>query len=118
MRCSKPLDSREHGNRKSHKDCAYSYKKLHQKEKYKVGNSVKLMIQKNAAVAKKLYKLDALKCGIPYLEAMEYGLKFSCPSTIREHLNKKVYFFDQYGFTIETINGDNLIFIYHETDLH
>ena len=115
--CQISLSDNDHGNRKAHKDCAYEHKKQHQKEKYKIGNSIKLMIQKNEAVAAYLYKLDNQKSGIPYLTAMELGLKFNCPSIIREHLSKKVYFFDQYGFTIETINGDNLIFIFHESDL-
>ncbi len=117
MRCSKPLDSTEHGNKKSHPNCASKYKKQHQKEKYKVGNSAKLMIQKNEAVAAHLYKLDQQKNGIPFTVAMELGFKFDCPSTLRNHLNMKIHMLDKYGYTLETINGEILIFIYYESEL-
>jgi hypothetical protein len=116
LRCSKPLDSSEHGNRKSHEDCAKKYKKQRQTEKYKIGNPAKLMIQKNEAVAAHLYKLDQQKLGIPFTVAMELGLKFNCPTTKRKNLNKEINMFDNYGYTIETINGEILIFIYHESN--
>jgi hypothetical protein len=117
LRCSKPLDSSEHGNRKSHEDCAKKYKKQHQTEKYKVGNSAKLMIQKNEAVAAHLYKLDQQKLGIPFTVAMELGFKFNCPTTKQIYLNKEINLLDQYGYSIETKKGEHLIFIYHESDL-
>ncbi|MGD0757198.1 MAG: hypothetical protein ABR927_19305 [Bacteroidales bacterium] len=116
IRCNAPLEPNEHGNRKAHQTCAYEHKKQAQKEKYKVGNSAKLMIQKNEAIAARLYQMDKHKMGIPYMVALEHGLNFSCPSTLNNRQNKKVYFFDQYGYSIETVNGDHLIFIYHESD--
>jgi hypothetical protein len=116
-KCGKPLAEKEHGNRKAHPDCAYEYKKQHQKNKYLIGNSVKLLIQKNESVAEALFKLDSQKCGIPLLTASEIGLKFNCPTTVYVYQNKKINFFDKYGYTIETINGEHLIFIYHESEL-
>lgn len=116
-RCKKPLEEEAHGNRKSHPDCESRYKKQHQKEKYKVGNTAKLLIQKNETVAAYLYKLDPQKRGISYLVALEHGLKFDCPSIIRERFNKKIFFFDKYGYTIEIVNDEHLIFICHESDL-
>jgi hypothetical protein len=115
--CNSPLEPNEHGNRKAHKKCAYEHKKQSQKEKFKVGNSAKLKIQKNETVAANLYKLDLQKTGIPYLVALEHGLNFNCPSTRYDRLNTIVYFFDHYGYSIKTINGEHLIFIYHESDL-
>ena len=99
--CNSPLEPNEHGNRKAHKKCAYEHKKQSQKEKFKVGNSAK----------------DLQKTGIPYLVALEHGLNFNCPSTRYDRLNTIVYFFDHYGYSIKTINGEHLIFIYHESDL-
>lgn len=116
--CQGPLETKEHGNRKAHMDCAYENKKQKQKEKYKIGNSVKLMIQKNEALAAHLYNRDQKKLGFPYLVVLELGLKFTCPSTPRVYLNKKINMFDKYGYSIETINGETLIFFYHEDDLH
>jgi hypothetical protein len=115
--CGKPLEETDHGNRKSHPDCASYNKRLRQNEKYKIGNSAKLMIQKNESVAAYLYKMDQQKRGISHLAALELGLKFNCPTTMREHLNKKIYFFDNYGYSIETVNGATLIYFYHENDL-
>lgn len=117
IRCKKPLDDNDHGNRKAHPDCAKNYKKQHQKEKYQIGNTAKLMIQKNEAIAARLYKLDEQKRGISYLYASELGLKFNCPSITREYGNKKIYFFDQYGYSIDTVNGSHLLFFYHESEL-
>ncbi len=116
-KCGKPLGEKDHGNRKSHPDCASKYKKQHQKEKYQVGNSAKLLIQKNEAIAVRLYNMDEQKCGISHLVASELGLKFSCPTITREYGNKKIHFFDQYGYSIETVNGIPLIHFYHESDL-
>jgi hypothetical protein len=115
--CKQPLEEDSHGNAKAHKSCSYLNKKQHQKEKYKIGNSAKLMIQKNEEVAAYLYILDKERSGIPFLVAMEYGLKFNCPSTKRNHLNITLYMFDQFGYALETINGEHLIFIYHESEL-
>jgi hypothetical protein len=115
--CLQPLADDCHGNRKSHEECAKKYKKQHQTEKYRVGNSAKLLIQKNEAVAAHLYNLDQQKLGIPFTVAMELGLKFNCPTTKRKNLNKEINMFDNYGYTIETTNGEILIFIYHESDL-
>ncbi len=115
--CHEPLEAKAHGNRKSHQACGDEYKKMHQREKYKIGNSAKLTIQKNEAVAAHLYKIDQQKLGIPYLAALELGLKFTCPSTPREHLNKTIHMFDKYGYSIETVNGETLIYFYHEDDL-
>jgi hypothetical protein len=116
-KCGKPMGEKEHGNRRAHRECAYEYKKHHQKEKYKVGNSIKLLIQKNEAIAARLHKLDLQKQGIPYLAAMELGLKFNCPTTIVDYQNMKVHFFDHYGYSIKTVNGSSLIFIYNESEL-
>lgn len=115
--CTLSLTPNDHGNRKSHPECAYRNKKLVQKEKYLIGNSAKLMIQKNEAVAACLYKMDKQKLGIPYVVAMEQGLKFDCPSTRRNYLNKIINMFDRYGYALETLAGEILIFIYHESDL-
>ena len=116
--CNGPLEPNEHGNRKAHTKCAYEHKKQSQKEKFKVGNSAKLKIQKNETAAAILYKMDHQKCGVPYLTAIQYGLNFDCPTIIREHSNKQVFFFDNYGYSIETVKGSTLIFIFHESDLH
>ncbi|HUX97904.1 MAG TPA: hypothetical protein VMV47_19385 [Bacteroidales bacterium] len=115
-RCNEPLEEGAHGNRKSHPDCASKLKKQHQKEKYKIGNSAKLMIQKNEAIAADLYKMDHQKHGIPLLQASEFGLKFSCHTITIKHLKKDIHMFFQYGYSIETFNGENLIFIHHESD--
>jgi hypothetical protein len=115
--CQLPLADDTHGNRIFHEECAYKEKKKRQKEKYKIGNSVKLMIQKNEAVAAHLYMIDKQKRGISYLEAMEQGLKFNCPTTKLKHLNKDIHMFDHFGYCIETVNGEILIFIYHESDI-
>ena len=115
--CKKPLEAKAHGNQIMHPECAYLHKKKVQKEKYKIGNTVKLMIQKNEAIAAQLHKMDEQKSGIPYLYAMEQGLKFNCPATLRDHLKKTIHMFDNYGYSIETINNDTLIFIYHESEL-
>ncbi|MCU0343222.1 MAG: hypothetical protein MUF28_05315 [Ignavibacterium sp.] len=115
--CQKPLAEDSHGNTKAHKDCAYKDKKLRQKAKYKIGNSVKLMIQKNEDVAAHLYQLDKERKGIPHLKAMELGFKFDCPSVKRKYKDAIIYMFDRYGFSFETINNEILIFIYYEPDL-
>ncbi len=115
--CQKPLDSDEHGNRKAHPECSYKNKLQHQKKKYKIGNNAKLMIQKNEAVAARLYEMDKQKNGIPPLYASEMGFKFNCPSTTHMSNGNKVYFFEHYGYSIENINGKTLIFIYNESDI-
>lgn len=115
--CQQPLDEDSHGNSKAHESCAYRNKKRRQKEKYKIGNSVKLMIQKNEAVAASLYLLDKERCGIHHLEALEFGLKFTCPTTTLRHLNREIHMFEHYGYSIDTVDGENLIFIYHESEL-
>jgi hypothetical protein len=116
--CQMPLADGDHGNRKAHLNCAYQEKKMRQKEKYEVGNSAKLQIQKNEAVTARLYKLDQKKQGISHLEAMEQGFKFKCPSTKRKHLNMIINMFDKYGYSLETIENEILIFFYHESDLN
>ena len=116
-RCNKPFEEEAHGNRKSHPDCARKYKRQHQKEKYIVGNSAKLQIQKNETIAADLYKLDHQKRGISHLLASELGFKFNCHSIVRAYGNKRVHFFDKYGYSIETVNGNPLIYIYHVSEL-
>jgi hypothetical protein len=115
--CQQPLAEDSHGNSKAHKSCAYRNKKLRQKEKYPVGNSAKLLIQKNEAVAAGLYKLDQKKQGISHLTVLELGFKFECPSIKRKHLNTIINMFDKYGYGIKTIDSEILIFFYHESDL-
>ena len=85
----------------------------HQKEKYQIGNSAKLMIQKNEAIAESLYKMDPKKLGIPYMVVLAQGLNFDCPSTKRRYLNKEIHMLDQYGYRVETIKGEHLILFYH-----
>jgi uncharacterized Fe-S cluster-containing radical SAM superfamily protein len=111
------LYDNDHVNRKAHPDCAKNYKKQHQKEKYQIGNTAKLMIQKNEAVAARLYEMDKQKTGIPFTYAMEQGFRFDCPTFTRKHLNKTVNMFDHYGYVLETIKGEILIFIYYESEL-
>lgn len=115
--CRKPLDDNDHGNRKAHPICAKNHKKQHQKEKYQIGNTAKLMIQKNEAIAESLYKKDQQKLGIPYFEVLTYGFNFNCPSTKRVYFNKEIYMLDRYGYSFETKNGETLILIYHESEL-
>ncbi len=116
--CNEPLDPDAHGNRIMHVECAYEHKKESQKEKYKIGNQAKLMIQKNEAVAALLYKMDPDKRGISHLQASEFGLKFNCPVTKRVHQNKTINMIDQYGYSIEENNHQTIITIYHESELH
>lgn len=114
------LDPEEkHGNQIYHKRCAMEQKLERQKTKYKIGNEAKLKIQKTEAVLANLYKIDLEKNGIPYLQAIELGLQFNAPCRLRENslLNKTIYVFDQYGYYIETINRQTLIFIYHVSEL-
>ena len=115
--CHKPLDYDEHGNLKAHPECSYKNKLLRQKEKYKVGNTAKLMIQKNEAVAARLYEIDKQKNGIPFTYAMEQGFRFDCPTLTRKNLNKTINMFDHYGYVLETLKSEILIFIYHESEL-
>jgi hypothetical protein len=115
--CQLSLADDDHGNRKYHMECESKRKKQNQKVKYKIGNSAKLMIQKNEGVAASLYKMDMQKAGIPLIVAMEPGLKFDCPSVKRKYLNKEINMFDQYGYALETINREILIFIFHESDI-
>jgi hypothetical protein len=115
--CHKPLDSDEHGNRKSHTECSYKNKLCRQKQKYKVGNNAKLLIQKNEPLAARLHLMDKQKTGIPFTYAMELGFKFECPTFPRKHLNKTIHMFDKYGYVLETIKNEILIFIYHESEL-
>ncbi|MGD0343198.1 MAG: hypothetical protein ABSA76_15970 [Bacteroidales bacterium] len=115
--CKKPLSSDEHGNRKSHLECSYKNKLYKQKQKYKVGNNAKLMIQKNEAVAARLYEMDKQKNGIPFTYAMEQGFRFDCPTLTRKNLNKTINMFDHYGYVLETLKSEILIFIYHESEL-
>lgn len=114
--CQQPLTDDDHGNRKAHKSCAYRNKKQRQKVKYKIGNSAKLLIQKNEAVAASLYLLDKERCGIPHIVALEYGLKFTCPTTTFRHLHKEIHMFEHYGYSIDTVDGEDLIFIHYETE--
>ncbi len=116
--CLKPLAEDSHGNTKAHKECAYKDKKLRQKIKYKIGNSVKLMIQKNEEVAADLYQLDKERKGIPHLKAMELGFKFDCPSIKIKHKDAVIYMLDKYGYSIKKVDNDILIFIYYESDLN
>ena len=115
--CQRQLDEDSHGNSKAHKSCAYRNKKLRQKERYQVGNSAKLLIQKNEEVAARLYRMDQQKQGIPHLKAMELGFKFDCPTTKRNLKNKIIYMMDRYGYAIETIDSEILIYILHESDI-
>ena len=115
--CLLPLADNSHGNRKSHKECVYQGKLLQQKRKYKIGNSAKLMIQKNEVVAAQLLEMDKQKKGIPYTIAMEMGFKFNCPSKTLKHQNETIFMFDNYGYRFETINKETFIFIYHESEL-
>jgi len=48
--CNEPLDPGFHGNQRMHPGCASKRKKEMQREKYKIGNEVKLKIQKNEKV--------------------------------------------------------------------
>lgn len=108
-----------HGNRQYHEKCAKEQKLERQKEKYKVGNEAKLKIQKTEAVLARLSKMDPEKEGISYFLAIEHGLQFSAPYRLRENslLNKTINVIDQYGYYIETINNQTLIFIYHVSEL-
>ncbi|HUX95061.1 MAG TPA: hypothetical protein VMV47_04950 [Bacteroidales bacterium] len=115
--CQRQLDEDSHGNCKAHKSCAYRNKKLRQKEKYKIGNPAKLLIQKNETVAAQLYEMDQQKHGIPHLTAMELGFKFECPSIKREYMDTVIYMLDKYGYSFETIDVEILIHFYHESDL-
>jgi hypothetical protein len=115
--CKLALDSNKHGNRKAHPECSYKNKLQHQKKKYKIGNNAKLMIQKNEAVSARLHLMDKQKTGIPFTYAMELGFKFDCPTLTRKHLNKTVNMFDHYGYVLETIKSEILIFVYHESEL-
>lgn len=120
-RCNKPmLDSDErHGNRKYHKICAKEQKLERQKEKYKIGNDAKLKIQKTETVLANLYEMDPEKEGIPYFQAIKNGLQFDIPCRPIKHslLNKTINVFDQYGYSVETINNQTLIFIHHVREL-
>ena len=117
--CNEPLDPDSHGNQQIHPDCAYKRKKERQREKYKIGNEAKLRIQKNEKVLGFLHEMDTEKKGIPYLKAMEYGLKFDCPSIKFESpiLFKTINIFDRYGYSIEKIDNKTLIYIYHVSEL-
>lgn len=115
--CKRPLDNNEHGNKKSHSDCAKNYKKQHQKEKYQIGNTAKLMIQKNEAIAESLYKMDQQKLGIPYLAVLAHGFNFNCPSAKRRYLNRELHMLDRYGYSFEIKSGETLILIYHDSEL-
>jgi hypothetical protein len=116
--CHQPLAEDSHGNCKAHKACAYQFKKQRQKEKYQVGNSAKLLIQKNEEVAAYLYHLDKDRRGIPHLKAMELGLKFDCPSIKQKYKGEVIYMFHKYGYSIKKIDNEILIFIYYEPDLN
>ena len=116
--CKEPLEPDAHGNRKMHEECAYTFKKQRQSENYLIGNEAKLMIQKNEKVAALLHEMDPYKKGISHLKALEFGLKFDCPTMKLFHQNKTVYMFDQYGYSIEGKNEQTLIIIYHESEFH
>ena len=109
----------QHGNRKYHETCAMEQKLERQKEKYKIGNEAKLKIQKTEAVLAQLYKMDPEKKGISYFRTIEIGLKFNtpCMQIKSSLLNKTINVFDQYGYYIETINNQTLIFICHVSEL-
>ena len=115
--CNIPLEKNTHGNRRYHPECSRKEKLQRQKRNYQVGNSAKLLIQKNEKVAARLYEMDKQKSGIPVTFALELGLKFNCPTLKVKHLNMEVNMFGQYGYVIETIKGEILIFIYHESEL-
>ncbi len=118
-RCNGPLDEDSHGNRQMHEHCAYEEKLNRQKVNYKIGNEAKLKIQKNEKALAFLHKMDTEKKGIPYLKAMEFGLKFDCPSVKFESttLLKTINIFDKYGYSIEKIDNKTLIFVYHVSKL-
>ena len=114
------LDPEEqHGNRKYHETCAMEQKLERQKENYKIGNDAKLKIQKAEAALSRLYKMDPEKKGISYFRAIENGLQFNthCMQFKSSLLNKTINVFDQYGYYIDTINDQTLIFIYHVREL-
>ncbi len=114
------LDPEEkHGNRQYHMECAKEQKLERQKEKYKIGNEAKLKIQKTEAVLARLYKMDPEKKGVSYFQAIENGLQFNTPCRPIKHslLNKTINVFDQYGYSVETINNQTLIFIHHVREL-
>jgi len=117
--CNLPLDPDDHGNKKMHTTCAYSAKKRRQKELYMIGNEVKLKIQKNEVILAKIHKDDPYKQGIHYLDALEVGLKFNCPSLI-DYDNKtgmKIYFFDQYGYCLKQVNGQTMVLAFHKSEM-
>jgi len=117
--CHEPLDPDAHGNQRMHPRCAYKYKKMRQKEKYQIGNSAKLQIQKNEAVLARIYKIDPDKNGISYLKALEYGLKFDCSCTKVENpfINNTIFMFDKYGYCIKEMKNQTLITVYHVSEL-
>ena len=117
--CNEPLDPMAHGNQRMHPECAYKHKMERQKNKYQIGNSAKLRIQKNEEILAQLHKQDPEKRGFPYRIVLENGLKFDCPYTERNspHINCGIFMFDQYGYSIDKLNNDTLIFIYHVSEL-
>jgi hypothetical protein len=113
--CNNQLTDVTHGNRQYHKECAYKRKLQRQKERYSIGNDAKLMIQKNESVLAFIHK----QCshGIPFVQAMEIGLKFNCPSRTIELQDKKIFMFDKYGYSIKDDKGQTLIIVHHESEL-
>jgi len=118
-RCKKPLDENAHGNRDYHPQCYYEEKKERQRKKYQVGNSEKLQFQKCESALEILYDMDPGKNGIPVYRAIQEGLNVDCPCRryIHPETKEEIFMFDQYGYSIKTINNITLIFIYHEREL-
>lgn len=117
--CYLPLAPDEHGNKKMHTACAYRAKKRRQNEKYQVGNVVKLKIQKNEVILARIHKQDPYKLGVHYIDALEAGLKFDCPS-LEDDNNKTgltINFFDQYGYCLKQINGTTMVIAYHKSEI-
>ena len=115
--CKKPLGVEVHGNRKLHPECAYRRRLRHQKEKYRIGNSAKLKVQKNEKQILLLHKMDLFKDGYLLDDVLQGGLDFNCPTLTRIHNGAEVHFFDEYGFTLKRFQGKNLILFYHVSEL-
>ena len=117
--CGRPLDPSVHGNQRMHPECAYNHKLGRQKKRYQIGNAAKLKIQNNEAILAQLHEHDPEKHGYPYRFVSEQGFKFDCPCTERKshNCNGNIYLFDQYGYCIYRNSNDNLIIVYHVSEL-
>ena len=91
--CHRPLDPMAHGNQRMHPECAYLSKMERQKNKYQIGDTAKLKIQKNDKILAQLHKQDSEKQGFPYLPVLENGLKINCTYTERNrpYVNGSIY---------------------------